>query len=56
AMGVSEDVPVIPDTPGYAELFAGQEGSRVKIEVELIPPRTSTLSHLRIVEIVGVVG
>ncbi|MBI4359170.1 MAG: zinc ribbon domain-containing protein [Candidatus Nealsonbacteria bacterium] len=56
AMGVSEDVPVTPDTPGYQELSAGQVGSQVKVEVELIPPRTSTLSHLRIIEIVGVVS
>ncbi|PJB50643.1 MAG: hypothetical protein CO102_00480 [Candidatus Brennerbacteria bacterium CG_4_9_14_3_um_filter_43_9] len=50
-----EDIPVTRDTPGFIELFAGEVGSQVKVEVVVVPAgRTSTKDNLVITEVIGI--
>jgi len=54
-LALRENVPVTPDTSGFAELFAGEVGSRAMVEVEVFPAgRTSTKDNLVIKEILGI--
>ncbi len=50
--GVSDEVAVTKSTPGFDLLSGAKVGQKVRVEVELIPPRTSTLAHLNIIKIV----
>ncbi len=53
---ISDEATATPETEGFSLLSQAGEGGRVVVEVELIPPRTSTLTHVRIIKILNKVA
>lgn len=51
---ISDDVAVTPQIAGWSKLSTTKAGDPIKVEVELIPPRTSTLTHLNVTKIIGI--
>ena len=49
-----DEMAATPKTPGFNLLSGVKAGSLARVEVEIIPPRTSALTHLVITEILGV--